>query len=151
MCKNRKVTEDDTKEVLKVFQPLYERLIVRFTVESNFLGAGPVVQTPMAHYQEVLCANPDWELRLATQKQAEDDRLKSSRGDDQRERWVPGTKSDPYASNINALAASSAKLAKIGQQLKKYKPQVDVDKLPCRMICSSYFFVGTYVIYLVST
>ncbi len=57
MCKKRTVTPAETERVLQKFQPLYERLMVRFTVESNFLDAGLVVKTPLASYRELLYLN----------------------------------------------------------------------------------------------
>jgi hypothetical protein len=86
MCKKRTVTPAETERVLQKFQPLYERLMVRFTVESNFLDAGLVVKTPLASYRELLCLNPAWAERLATQKQTEDDRLRKKEAK-RRENW----------------------------------------------------------------
>jgi hypothetical protein len=72
--------------------------------------------------------------------------------DDGVQRWEPGTASDPYFANLNAIVGSSAKLAWISEKMDRFDDPRERDaegKVP-RQIYTSFFFVGAYILYLVS-
>jgi len=63
--------------------------------------------------------------------------------------WVPETHSDPYFRNLKAIVRSSAKLKKIHEKIKEFEGFKDGEEKEPRHIFFSYFFVGSYIMYLV--
>jgi len=214
LCKNGRVSANESRAYVAEFRPLVEELMVRFTTRSNFLGTGPVVTIPENVLVDVRCKLAgDWELRLAQQKNEEDRRIqereakrreryrrqhsgnmsnyqalqqnrpssyyrarlcasfpylmnltgqdgqplkltekewveKTSGGNDAE--WVAGTESDPYFAARAQIFASSAKLSQIGRIWRRFKNTRDAEGELARLIFCSYFFTGSYVLYLVS-
>lgn len=64
--------------------------------------------------------------------------------------WRPGTNSDPYFSNLDAIVKSSGKIIEIGKMLDSFDKRLDGERKPCRHIFISYFFVVVYIFELVS-
>lgn len=213
LCKNGRVTANDSQTYVDHFRPLVEELMVRFTAESNFLGTGPVVRIPENVLVHVKCQlTAEWECRLAQQKVEEDRRIQEQENRRQKRyrlqhsgnmsryqplqqnrpssyyrarlcasfpylmdltdqeghllkltekewidktsggpkaEWQAGTNSDPYFAACAKIFDSSAKLREIGQIWHKFKGIQDAEKQPARLIFCSYFFAGSYILYLV--
>jgi len=57
-CVNRKANHNPTTEIIQRFTPLVEKLFIRFTTNSDFLGHSPV-KVPVNKFQEVTCIHSD--------------------------------------------------------------------------------------------
>jgi hypothetical protein len=64
--------------------------------------------------------------------------------------WTQGTSTDPYWQNREQIFASSGKLRRIRKLYNKTIQQKDAEGKSPRLVFASYFFVGAYMIYLVS-
>jgi hypothetical protein len=64
--------------------------------------------------------------------------------------WRPGTNSDPYFSNLDAIVKSSGKIIEIRKMLDDFNKRLDGEHKRCRHIFISYFFVVVYIFELVS-
>jgi hypothetical protein len=71
----KKPNQEIADEIIEEFQPIIERLFLRFTLESDFLGYPPV-KAPPNYFKEYVCKHtPEWESRLNQLAQEEEDRL----------------------------------------------------------------------------
>ncbi len=88
LVRDGKVKEEDSQDIIQRFKPLIEKVVLRFTPESNFLGTGPVVRLPPNHYAEIACQHSAyWTERLAQQK-ANEDQLFAERESRRKARWI---------------------------------------------------------------
>ena len=75
-CRKGQLTAEVMRECITRFQPLVQKLMIRFTARTNFLGVGPVVREPRNVYCDVWAQlDAEWEARLAQQKTEEDQRV----------------------------------------------------------------------------
>ncbi|OBT59875.1 hypothetical protein VE03_10657 [Pseudogymnoascus sp. 23342-1-I1] len=91
------------------------------------------------HYRSRLCASFPYLLDLSYES---GDQLKLTEAE-----WKLNNKNaiwsedaDIYRSNIESIAKSSGKLAKIKEKINEWRHQIDGNRHPARMIFASYFF-----------
>ncbi len=86
LVKGGDVQPEASQDIIDRFKPLIEALVLRFTPDSNFLGAGPVVVLPPSFYAEIKCRHPsEWNARLEHDKQEEDRRYEKKESKRRRE------------------------------------------------------------------
>ncbi|ESZ92640.1 hypothetical protein SBOR_6974 [Sclerotinia borealis F-4128] len=70
-------TQDIFQEITSRFSPLVEKLMIRWTTNSDLLGEKPII-IPRNLYSDIKCDNgPDWTLRVDSLDQEESERLKT--------------------------------------------------------------------------
>ena len=73
----QKLTAEEGAVFVKLFKPLIETLVLRFSPDTNFLGLGPVVVLPPNWYHvEHTVLDAAWARRVADHQQTEDAKLK---------------------------------------------------------------------------
>jgi hypothetical protein len=73
---------ETAKQIIELFTPLMERMLLRFTAESDFLGFPPVIH-PTNRFKQFECDNgPEWNARVEKLRADEDARIKAQ--EDQR-------------------------------------------------------------------
>jgi hypothetical protein len=109
---------------------------------------------PSSYYRARLCASFPFLMDLRDKdghplKLTEQEWLERTRGGPAAE-WVRETESDPYFAARKQIFNSSAKLTEIGCIWDKFRHTRDAEGELARLIFCSYFFTGSYILYLVS-